>query len=272
VSRSKEVYTWLKQHPSSTSKDTSIALHISQNRAGEYLRTLTDYNHATRDKIKGQFYYTATPETEPSVELKAEYDLSELPAWVQQNFPRNHTTLEPPTPSVVFVYIPSEPKSGTIEQIVPSMDTIAPIVSSPTVNGVLHGHDNGHGDTAYDLALSTVQRENGGGPWSEDYIIERMETVLDDPANAKGYFALFKQEGLVFQTPDSYWQVTKGKIGSDEPATGYGQVSHERIGVEGPVRCLKCRTAYDTPLARETAYRNGEDPCYRLPNGEASSQ
>jgi hypothetical protein len=58
--------------------------------------------------------------------------------------------------------------------------------------------------------------------------------------------------------------------------SGYGKVSHETIdkypNIEGPVKCIRCKTPYDNLLARETAYRSGEDPCYRLPNGEASSQ
>jgi hypothetical protein len=210
LGRSREVFNWLKENPASTSKDASIGLHMSQTRAGEYLKSLTDFEHATREKVGSTYHYTATVDSEPTLELSASYDLTQLPKWVKDNFSMDHAQLLLPDrdiqPSVVFVESLPEPVFDSAKPIVSITGTINSAVSGSTLNNGLDGHDE---DTGYDLTLKTL-RSIDTGFWSYDYMVERVGKAVQDTTIAKGYLEVLARDGVLVQRSDGYWQLSTG--------------------------------------------------------------
>jgi len=125
-----------------TSRKVATELGISQNRAREYLNSLVDLNHATKDKVRGQFYYVKVLDSEPAINLSVSMDEVELQAWYKDNFPEPEAKLIDPTPDIEIVGYPSKPESSTIERIVPDSPTIQPIVPDVIPNELPHDHGN----------------------------------------------------------------------------------------------------------------------------------
>src|SRR5579864_6803164 len=107
--RSKEIYNWLNESKESkTSREVAVGLKLSQNRAREYLNTLVELGHATRNKVSGTFYYEAIAGSEPQVKLETSFTDQELLEWFSKNFHQEARLIIPgPKPSQEVVVVGS---------------------------------------------------------------------------------------------------------------------------------------------------------------------
>ncbi len=221
--RSKELYDFLsKKNDRATTKDAALALKMSQNRAREYLNVLVQLGHATKSKEKGTYYYEATLYEAPHLELNAAFTYTDLEAWFASNYaPGSAELVIPPEsrtgftgPSVVMVEPQAEPKSSTIEGIVPEPSTIGQIVPAlrpdadttiTTDNQTVPSH------LAKTLGLDQVIEKLHGlrSAPTRNHYIDYAATILGDRGKAKILIDHLEHQGQLINDPDGKFRWTR---------------------------------------------------------------
>ena len=219
--KSKTIYKHLLSSGSKTARDVSVALRLSQNRAREYLNTLVELGHATRDKVSGTFYYEAIEGSEPQLKLEASFTEEELEEWFDQNFPEGAAKMLRPErdipTAVVPVVSPSEPISSTIERIEPELSTKHPTVPGSIPNRGQHLYDENDNPSAtppkaqagdFELAVKLLQLILPPLTW--DDAIENLGLAFNgDRAKAGRLLSVMRDEGLCELDPDGNLRLTK---------------------------------------------------------------